>query len=161
SNIFGRGFDSRRLHQYSLFALTDFPPYGKMTPLLVGNVASSYFPCKSSSRAVLLMAGNKRNGMKIVITGVTPPILPPITEACIRLGHTVIGCARTANQIEELAHLYPIHDFRAVDVSHDADVKTWANGVLNKFGPPDFVLNNAAVLHSKASLWEVDDQEFS
>ena len=79
----------------------------------------------------------------------------------VRLGHTVFGCARTEDEIEELIRMHPRHDFQTVDVSSDGEVKAWAERLLKKYPPPDFVLNNAAVVNLKASLWEVGDQEFS
>jgi NAD(P)-dependent dehydrogenase (short-subunit alcohol dehydrogenase family) len=79
----------------------------------------------------------------------------------VRLGHKVLGCARTKDEIEELTTMYPQHDFRMVDVASDAEVKAWAERLLRKHGPPDFVLNNAAVVNLRAPLWEVAEREFS
>ena len=84
-----------------------------------------------------------------------------MVDEFIRLGHRVFGCARTISKIEELAYKYPEHDFQAVDVASNAEVKVWADRLLKKYGPPDFVLNNAAVINWRASLWEVDNQELS
>jgi NAD(P)-dependent dehydrogenase (short-subunit alcohol dehydrogenase family) len=97
----------------------------------------------------------------VVITGVTRGLGRAMVDEFVRLGHTVLGCARTKSEIEELTRLYPAHDFQTVDVASDAAVKAWADDLLRKYGPPDFLLNNAAVINVKASLWEVGDRDFS
>jgi NAD(P)-dependent dehydrogenase (short-subunit alcohol dehydrogenase family) len=78
-----------------------------------------------------------------------------------RLGHTIFGCARTREQIEELRQMYPKQDFEVVDVASEAGIRAWSQRVLKEHGPPDFVLNNAAIINFKSPLWEVDSQEFS
>ncbi len=97
----------------------------------------------------------------VVITGVSRGLGRAMVDEFVHLGHTVCGCARTRDEIDKLAQLYPIHDFRTVDVASDPEVKAWAEHVLRKYGPPDFVLNNAAVINLKAPLWEVSDRDFS
>jgi NAD(P)-dependent dehydrogenase (short-subunit alcohol dehydrogenase family) len=97
----------------------------------------------------------------IVITGVTRGLGRAMVEEFVRLGHTVFGCARTKNAIDELARTYPGHDFQAADVASDVQVKAWAERLLKKHGPPNFLLNNAAIINFRAPLWEVDSREFS
>jgi NAD(P)-dependent dehydrogenase (short-subunit alcohol dehydrogenase family) len=99
--------------------------------------------------------------LAIVITGVSRGLGRAMVEEFIRLGHTVFGCARTTDQIQELTRTYPEHDFQTVDVASDAEVKAWAGRLLATHGPPHFLLNNAAIINSKASLWEVKDRDFS
>jgi NAD(P)-dependent dehydrogenase (short-subunit alcohol dehydrogenase family) len=50
--------------------------------------------------------------------------------------------------------------FAAVDVRDDSALKTWADAVLARFGPPDLLINNAAVMNTPAPLWEVSADEF-
>jgi NAD(P)-dependent dehydrogenase (short-subunit alcohol dehydrogenase family) len=107
------------------------------------------------------MSAAELRPLVIVITGVTRGLGRAMVDEFARLGHTVFGCGRTKHQIEELTRIYPSHDFQAVDVALDGEVKKWADHVLRKSGPPDFVLNNAAVINLKASLWEVGDREFA
>ena len=85
-----------------------------------------------------------------------------MVEEFVRLGHTVAGCARSGKAIESLmkAHGAP-HDFRAVDVSNDSEVAAWAAEIVAKTGPPDLLLNNAAIINRNAPLWEVSAEEFS
>jgi NAD(P)-dependent dehydrogenase (short-subunit alcohol dehydrogenase family) len=79
-----------------------------------------------------------------------------------RLGHTVLGCGRSQNDIERLqAQFAKPHRFSVVDVASDGDVKSWAGSVLESHGPPDLLLNNAAIINRNAPLWAVPAAEFS
>jgi len=100
-------------------------------------------------------------GSNIVITGVTRGLGRAMVAEFIRLGHRVLGCARTEDMIEDLRRIYPTSDFQTVDVAVDTQVQAWANRLLREYGAPDLVVNNAAVLNSKANLWEVGDQDFA
>jgi NAD(P)-dependent dehydrogenase (short-subunit alcohol dehydrogenase family) len=96
----------------------------------------------------------------IVITGVTRGLGRAMVDGFARLGHTVLGCGRTREQVEELqAEFGPPHDFRALDIASDDAVEAWAKHVLETRGPPDLVLNNAGVINRNAPLWEVSAQE--
>jgi len=98
----------------------------------------------------------------ILITGVTRGIGRAMAEEFIRSGHTIVGCGRSAQDIEELSRAFPKpHDFRGVDVSSDEQVKSWARAMLAAHGPPDLLLNNAGVINRNAPLWEVPASEFS
>jgi len=103
----------------------------------------------------------KHTGLLVAITGVSRGIGRAMTAELVRRGHTVLGCARTRDSIDELARRYPLHDFQAVDVAVHAQVQAWANRLLTEHGPPDLLLNNAAIINPKASLWEVENQVFS
>lgn len=72
----------------------------------------------------------------------------------------VAGCGRSRESIEKLREEFPGHDFATVDVARDSDVAAWAERVLKEYGPPDLLINNAAVIAANASLWEVPRQEF-
>lgn len=99
---------------------------------------------------------------KILITGVSRGLGRAMTEEFIRLGHTVIGCARSQQAIAELSDRFPSpHRFDCVDVSNDSQVGGWANIVLGKVGAPDLILNSAALINQNASLWNVPPDEFS
>ena len=98
----------------------------------------------------------------IVITGVTKGLGRALAEQYIKLGHLVIGCGRNVNTIESLSNAYPENaDFQVVDISDQKQVCFWAKDVLNKFGAPDFLLNNAGIINKNAALWDVPEQEFS
>ena len=85
-----------------------------------------------------------------------------MVDEFVRLGHTVQGCGRSRDRIEQLRRqVGPPHDFAAVDVASDEEVKTWASRLLSSHGPPELVLNNAGVINRNARLWEISAQEFS
>jgi NAD(P)-dependent dehydrogenase (short-subunit alcohol dehydrogenase family) len=84
-----------------------------------------------------------------------------MVDEFIRRGHKILGCARSRDQIKLLASKYPKHNFQAVDVASDVQVSTWAQQLLNSYGSPDFVLNNAAIINRKAPLWKVACSDFS
>jgi NAD(P)-dependent dehydrogenase (short-subunit alcohol dehydrogenase family) len=84
-----------------------------------------------------------------------------MVDEFVTIGHTVLGCARTREEIQALACAYPKQDFRVADVASEQQVSAWAKLVLRKYGPPDLVINNAAVVNLRAPLWEVEASEFS
>jgi NAD(P)-dependent dehydrogenase (short-subunit alcohol dehydrogenase family) len=98
----------------------------------------------------------------ILITGVSRGLGRALTEEFIRLGHTVIGCGRSENEIARLQKQFPApNNFSVVNVSSDEQVATWAKRVLQSHAAPDLLLNNAALINRNAPLWEVPAQEFS
>jgi len=100
-------------------------------------------------------------GKRIVITGVSQGLGRALVDEFIALGHHVAGCARNAESIGELAKHYGApHHFRAVDVSSDASVAAWSQDVLNEFGTPDLLINNAAIINPNMPLWEVPADDF-
>lgn len=97
----------------------------------------------------------------VLLTGVSRGLGRALAEEFIRLGHTVHGCARSAAAIEELGRRHgPPQDFAVVDVADDAAVRAWAARLLPRHGPPDLLLNNAALMHRPAPLWQVPAAEF-
>jgi len=102
-----------------------------------------------------------KSGRVIVITGATRGLGRAMTEKFVALGHRVAGCGRSAQHVRELQECHgPAHLFSVVDVRDDRQVATWARQVLEKFGPPDLLLNNAAVINRNARLWEIPADEF-
>ena len=101
-------------------------------------------------------------GPKVVaITGVTRGLGRALALKVAALGHTVVGCGRTAGEVARLGgELGPPHAFERVDVADDGAVKAWAVGMLARFGPPDLLINNAATINRNAPLWEVTADEF-
>jgi NAD(P)-dependent dehydrogenase (short-subunit alcohol dehydrogenase family) len=74
----------------------------------------------------------------------------------------VAGCGRSQKEIAQLrAEMGKPHDFAAVDVASDAEVKSWAAEVLASHGAPALLLNNAAIINKNARLWEISAEEFS
>lgn len=98
--------------------------------------------------------------MKILITGITRGLGRALAEWYMANGHTVIGCGRSGKDIFDLrfSYLEP-HSFDAVDVTEPMKVDLWAERVLAAHGAPDFLINNAALMHRPAPLWQVPAQE--
>ena len=98
---------------------------------------------------------------KIVLTGCTRGLGRAMVEEFVRLGHVVLGCGRSQPHIDALREVHgEPHDFYALDVSSDSDVKSWASLVLSRHGPPDLLLNNAAVINRNSVLWDLPAREF-
>ncbi|MCL4111605.1 UNVERIFIED_CONTAM: hypothetical protein GTU68_033545 [Idotea baltica] len=76
--------------------------------------------------------------------------------------HTVVGCGRSVEAVAELNEQFAsVHRFDVVDVAGDRQVAEWAGAILDQFGAPDLLINNAALINANASLWEVPASEFS
>jgi NAD(P)-dependent dehydrogenase (short-subunit alcohol dehydrogenase family) len=98
---------------------------------------------------------------RIVLTGVTRGLGRALAEHFIELGHTVLGCGRSAVELDHLRRLFGSpHDFAAVDVALRDQVQAWADRLLAKHGAPDLLLNNAAIINANAPLWEIPADEF-
>ncbi len=98
---------------------------------------------------------------RILVTGATRGLGRALVDRLAAAGHTVIGCGRSAQAIDELRAAYgPPHDFEAVDVADDAAVAAWADRIVREVGPPDLLVNNAAVMIAPAPLWEVSARDF-
>jgi len=98
---------------------------------------------------------------RILITGAGRGLGLAATEKFIELGHTVVGCSRQEPHVARLGKRFGVpHRFDAVDVSDDAAVGRWAKAVLADGGPPDLLLNNAAIVNRNAPLWKVPAEEF-
>jgi len=98
---------------------------------------------------------------RIVLTGAGRGLGWAMTEKFADLGHTVIGCSQSPERVKELSKRFRWpHHFDTVDVTKDERVAEWAKSVLAD-GPPDLLLNNAAVINGSAPLWEVPPDDFS
>lgn len=97
----------------------------------------------------------------IVITGATRGLGRAMVEGFATLGHTIVGCGRSAENVADLSRRFPPpHAFAVVDVADDAAVAAWARSTLEKCGPPDLLINNAATMCDPAPLWQVPATEF-
>jgi NAD(P)-dependent dehydrogenase (short-subunit alcohol dehydrogenase family) len=100
-------------------------------------------------------------GKVIVLTGATRGLGRALVAAFAVGGHTVAGCGRSRGHVAELRHGFPPpHLFAAVDVTDATAVQSWATDVLGTAGPPDLLINNAAIMNTPAPLWEIDPAEF-
>ncbi|MCX7898194.1 MAG: SDR family oxidoreductase [Rhodocyclaceae bacterium] len=97
----------------------------------------------------------------IVITGVSRGLGRALARRFSALGHLVSGCARSAEGIARIAaELGAPHRFSVVDVVDDAAVGAWADAVIGEAGPPDLLINNAAIINPMKPLWEISAAEF-
>ena len=102
------------------------------------------------------------NEKPILITGVSRGLGRALAEEFIRLGHTVLGCGRSQDEITRLQKQFGSpHDFAVVDVASDGQVAAWAKRILKFHGAPDLLLNNAGLINRNARLWEIGAAEFS
>lgn len=99
--------------------------------------------------------------MLIVLTGCTRGLGLALTREFKKSGHTLVGCGRAGDRIRELSARYPEDAFQIVDVTDFHAVQKWAGEAIRNFGPPDLLINNAAMINRCAPLWEVDPDEFS
>ena len=98
----------------------------------------------------------------IVITGASRGLGFAMTEQFIQLGHTVLGCTRNSKAVQKLQQKFGSpHNFTAVDVSNEQQVKAWAENLLTNYSPPDLIINNAGIINNPAPLWQVPSEEFS
>jgi NAD(P)-dependent dehydrogenase (short-subunit alcohol dehydrogenase family) len=101
-------------------------------------------------------------GKRVLITGATRGLGRAMVDEFARLGNTALGCGRSQDAVALLRKRFGSpHDFSVVDVASDEQVKEWAIRLLKSHGPPDLLLNNAAVINKNAPLWEIGAREFS
>ncbi len=97
----------------------------------------------------------------IVLTGCSRGCGAALAERFAAAGHTVLGCARDPERVAALNQRYgDPHHFESVDVADDTAVGRWARHLLENYGPPDLLINNAAVINRTAPLWELSAAEF-
>lgn len=98
----------------------------------------------------------------VVITGCTRGLGRAMIPLFVEAGWQVAGCGRNQDQIAELGSKWPApHLFAACDVSREADVAAFCASILEKLGPPDLMLNNAAIINPSAPFWETSAEDFS
>lgn len=97
----------------------------------------------------------------IVLTGATRGLGRALVLHFVSAGHVVVGCGRSSIQVDELASQFPApHAFAALDVTDSTAIESWGREVLAQHGPPDLLINNAAIMNSMAPLWEIAADEF-
>ncbi|MDF1657763.1 MAG: SDR family NAD(P)-dependent oxidoreductase, partial [Verrucomicrobiales bacterium] len=96
---------------------------------------------------------------RILITGVSRGLGLAMAKGFIARGHKIAGCSRSETAPSELTG--GSHHYSSVDLSSDEAVRIWSEQVLAKFGTPDLLINNAAIINRNAPLWEIEDAEFT
>ncbi len=98
----------------------------------------------------------------VLITGVSRGLGHAMARGFVERGHTVVGCSRQPNAIVDVLDEFgPPNSFEVVDVSVESQVGNWASSVLAEFGPPDLLINSAAVINENACLWDVPPEDFA
>lgn len=96
-----------------------------------------------------------------VITGASRGLGRALAVKLATEGYTIAACATNADRLAQLSEeLGPEHLLSTVDVTDAEAVSVWAQGIIERFGPPDLLLNNAALINQNAKLWEVPLAEF-
>ena len=97
-----------------------------------------------------------------VITGCTRGLGRAMIPRFIDAGWQIAGCGRKEAQIADLSRQFPApHLFQACDVSRETDVAAFCGAIVKHFGPPDLVLNSAAIINPNAPMWETSSEDFS
>ncbi|RYD39539.1 MAG: SDR family oxidoreductase, partial [Verrucomicrobiaceae bacterium] len=100
----------------------------------------------------------------VMITGCTRGLGLAMARVFEAKGWRVSGCGTTADAVERLSEELGKdagHFIRRCDVTSPEDVSAMADEILAAAGPPDLLLNNAAVINRNAPLWEVTPEDFS
>ncbi len=101
----------------------------------------------------------------VVITGCTRGLGRAMVGEFLRSGWRVAGCGRDTEQLAALeregVESGVAHFFGRCDVAREGDVAAFCAKVIGRFGAPQLVLNNAAIINGNAPLWRVDALEFS
>ena len=102
-------------------------------------------------------------GMKhVVITGVTRGLGRAMARGLVDAGWQLSGCGTNAGALVAVGEeLGDDHLLQACDVTDSAEVEAFAAAVCERFGAPDLLVNNAALVNRNAPLWKVPEDEFS
>ena len=99
----------------------------------------------------------------VLVTGVSRGLGRALTDRLIAEGHTVLGCARSKQAIDELKKNYgPPHHFEAVDLTDRRQVAAWAESLKSQNIVPDFIMNNAAIMGNDEpyQIWKISAESF-
>ncbi len=98
----------------------------------------------------------------VLITGCTRGLGLALAAGFSRRGWTVTGCGTRAETVAAMEEKFGApHRFAVCDVSDPTAVERMARDFLEHAGPPDLLLNNAALINRNAPLWQVPPEEFS
>lgn len=96
----------------------------------------------------------------VLITGISRGLGRELCHEFARLGHVVVGCARTSESVAAMrTELGAAHRVDQIDVTDDAAVTGWAREVVAAGLTPDLVLNNAAVVNDCKQAWRFAHDE--
>lgn len=97
----------------------------------------------------------------VVISGVTTGLGKEMAKGFAERGWSVAGFGRTKTKVAELSkNLGEHHYFVAADVSNDKSMADFAKQIIDIYGAPNLLINNAALMNYPSSLWEISATEF-
>ncbi len=97
----------------------------------------------------------------VMISGATSGLGKEIARGLATKGWTVAGFGKTKSKVDSLAdELGQDHYIFEADVSRDESIASAAKQILNQFGSPHLLINNAAIMNNPSPLWEVSATEF-
>lgn len=106
-----------------------------------------------------MAAARSKQSRLIVLTGATRGLGQALARQFGALGHRVLGCGRSVPAGTSPDWPGGPHELLGVDVADDAAVAAWASDLIQRHGPPDLLINNAALMNANAPLWAVPAAE--
>ena len=108
-----------------------------------------------------LASAQDQSAKTILLTGVTRGLGRAMLEVCPPRARRSWLWPRSVTRPGIKGLFAEPHDIAAVDVASDGEVAAWAKRLRLAHGPPDFIINNAAIINRNAPLWNVSADEFS
>jgi len=97
----------------------------------------------------------------IALTGCTRGLGLGLLKAFSKAGHTVFGGSRSEQSVSQIqAKALPGCHLSVVDVGDEQSVERWSRHILAQGRVPDLVINNAGIINSPNTLWQVSESEF-
>ncbi len=91
----------------------------------------------------------------VIITGVSRGLGLALAKRFAEQGFHVVGCSRHSEDTDKLQREFgDQHLFLPCDVSDEKQVSQFSEKALDRFGPPRYLINNAALINPSAPLWE-------
>ena len=98
----------------------------------------------------------------VVISGCTSGLGKEMSISFANRGWQVAGLGKTKSKVEKMAEtLGESHQILQCDVSCDDSVKTASSLIIKRFGAPNILINNAAVMNTPKPLWKIAANEFN
>jgi NAD(P)-dependent dehydrogenase (short-subunit alcohol dehydrogenase family) len=117
---------------------------------------------KEMSHAEGLKFMTNKEKKLVVITGVTQGLGRSMMDRFDHLGWTISGCGRSDAGMAKLREQFDRrHMLETADVTDEQAVMKWAEDTLQRFGPPDLLINNASAVNRNAPIWNISNQEFA
>lgn len=83
----------------------------------------------------------KLSEMTVAMTGVTTILGRKLLNEFITSGYTVLGCGADEQQLSEISKNYT-GEFTLVNIGYSPAVQDWVRYLIEKYGVPQFVINN-------------------